>query len=163
MNRRRNNALKNPPHTLWLMHNLEGHVFWWWLSAGFGEQQKGPTLTQGLADLILTHATEIENTKMWKYEKDKSQTFLARIQWPFSHGFKKNPKKKKNYENVKAEKYYLWHRDSLSSSICRADLIHMHATKMFQSLICFQLEHKFAFIFQREKIITWIELSWRLI
>ena len=34
------------------------------VSAGFGEQQKGPTLTQGLADLILTHATEIENTKM---------------------------------------------------------------------------------------------------
>ena len=129
----------------------------------FGEQQKSPTLAQGLTDLILTHATEIENTKMQKYEKDKCQTFFARIQWPFSHGFNKNKKSEKNYENLKAQKYYLWHKDSLSSSICRADLIHMHATKMFQSLICFQLEHKFAFIFQRDKIIAWIELSWRLI
>ena len=62
----------------------------------FGEQQKIPTLAQGLTDLILTHATEIENTKMQKYEKDKSQTFLQ----GFSDLFfvdstkVKNPKKK---------------------------------------------------------------------
>ena len=129
----------------------------------FGEQQKGPTLTQGLADLILTHATEIGNTKMQKYEKDKCQIFLAGIQWPFSHGFNKNKESQKNYVHLKAQKYYLWQRDSLSSSICRADLIHMHATMMLQSLICFQLEHKFAFIFQRDRIMTWIDLSWRLI
>ena len=71
----------------------------------FGEQQKSPTLAQGLTDLILTHATEIENTKMQKYEKDKSQTFLQGFSVPFSYGFNTNKKSEKNYENLKAQNY----------------------------------------------------------
>ena len=61
----------------------------------FGEQQKSPTLAQGLTDLILTHATEIENTKMQKYENDKTQTFLQGLSDPFSYGFNKNKKIRK--------------------------------------------------------------------
>ena len=68
----------------------------------FGEQQKSPTLAQGLTDLILTHATEIENTKMQKCEKDKSQTFLQGFSDLFLMDSTKIKNPKKNYENVKA-------------------------------------------------------------
>ena len=74
----------------------------------FGEQQKSPTLAQGLTDLILTHATEIENTKMQKYDKIKGNFFCRDSVSLFLMDSTKikNPKKK-NYENVKAQNYYL--------------------------------------------------------